>query len=511
MFCRLDVRSLRRRSWDDHGIHTAWLAVADVRGRTPRPRRYQTRGVDPEVMSQPTVSTVGADAAEDQSASRSSVLLRLDAAIDRRVLVSGALPPAGRDLDLIVRVRERKTAREVLARMGFLPRGGRAVPVRRLTEQWARFVGCDVDVVDLNPAERWRLTRPALTQLFEDALPVGDLEHVARPSPAHSLLLLARRLAGDGALNSKRLARIPDLLRLDPDAWQRAAALASDWRVDEALSRLRDGWLRGDDDVRITRARSIARRAVSTSPRSLVASALAEASARRPRDPKIVAVSGLDGSGKSTQVLALRRTLESLGVDVQVEWKPLGHNASVRLLRRIVKRVVAKARGMQTSDLDALKVPGRSLVAGPEPTLLRRQNRVLTQIWATMVAVASATHFRFVTLRSLGTGRVILFDRYALDTVAQLRFFYGEQRAFAVQRHLVRAICPKPMFAVLLEIPGTVALARKPEQYDLAQLEAQARLLHEESGRFRVHAIAGTRPTEEICEEVARKVWSGLR
>jgi thymidylate kinase len=166
---------------------------------------------------------------------------------------------------------------------------------------------------------------------------------------------------------------------------------------------------------------------------------------------------------------------------------------------------------MKTSDLDALKVPGRSLVAGPQPVLLRRQNVLLTHVWATIVAVASATHYRYVTLRSLGTGRVILFDRYALDTVAQLRFFYGERRAFAVQRRLVRTICPKPMIAVLLEIPGAVALARKPEQYDLAQLEAQARLLHDESARLGAHAIAGTRPAEEICEEVARSVWSGLR
>ena len=462
-------------------------------------------------MNQTVVSTRGADAAEDQSVPPASLLTRLDACIDRRVLVSGALPPAGRDLDLIARVREREIAGEVLAHMGFLRRGRAAVPARRLTEQWARFVGCDVEIVDLNPAERWGLTDTALARLFEDALPVRDLEHIARPSPAHSLLLLARRLAADGVLNSKRLARIPDLLRLDPDAWQRAAVLAGDWRADEALRRLRGGWTRDADQVSFPRARNIARNVASMSSRSLFTKVLAETNARRPRAPKIVAFSGLDGSGKSTQVLALRRTLESLRVEVGVEWKPLGHNASVRLLRKIVKRVVAKARGMQTSDLDALKVPGRSLVAGPEPALLRRQNVLLTHVWASLVAVASAAYYRYTALRSWGSGRVILFDRYALDTVAQLRFFYGEEHAFAVQRRLVRAICPKPMFAVLLEIPGAVALARKPEQYDLSQLEAQARLLHEESTRLGVHAIAGTRPTEEICEEVARNVWSGLR
>jgi thymidylate kinase len=464
-------------------------------------------------MRQSGIGTRDDDASSEEggSAPRSSFLAAIDASIDRRVLISGSVPPEGRDVDLILRVREREIAREALVRMGFVSRGRAAVPVRRLTEQWARFVGCDVEIVDLNPAERWGLTQPALNRLFEDAAPVDDLQHVARPSAPHSLLLLARRLASDGVLTSKRLARIPEALRRDPDAWARAAALAGEWGADETLSRLRDGWIRGAEQVTYPRAKNIASRIASMSARSLLANVRVEANVRRPRAPKVVAFSGLDGSGKSTQVLALKRTLEALGVEAVVEWKPLGHNTSIRLLRRVMKTAVAKARRIEPSELDAIKVPGRSLMAGPQPALLDHQNIVLTHVWATAVGVASAAHYRSVVLRSFGTGRVVIFDRYALDTVAQLRFFYGEQHGFAVQRFLVNTICPKPMLAVLLEVPGAVALARKPEQYDLAQLEAQARLLHEESARLGVHAITAAGSAQEISEEVARNLWDRLR
>ena len=61
---------------------------------------------------------------------------------------------------------------------------------------------------------------------------------------------------------------------------------------------------------------------------------------------------------------------------VIAHWKPLGHNASVRTIRRVVKRGYARLRGWDARQLDQLKKPGRSLVAGTNPAMLGgRQNR----------------------------------------------------------------------------------------------------------------------------------------
>jgi thymidylate kinase len=440
-----------------------------------------------------------------------SPIEQLDAAFEDRALVSGSIPPLGVDLDLIVRRPEREIAASVLTAIGFVRRGPAAVPTRRRTEQWVRFRGAEVDVVDLNPAERWELPRTELSALFSEGVPIEGLTHLGRPSPAHTLLLLARRSASEGTITPKHLTRASDSLRRDPFAWDGARARARDWHAQEALERLFRASTVGLDGARSSRLTAVLGRVASTGPRSLLGGAVSELRARRPRAPKVVAFSGLDGSGKSSQVQALEETLHRLGVAAVVEWKPLGHNASVRALRRTLKRLVAVARGLPVSDLEAVKAPGRSLIAGPDPLLLRRQNPLLTEAWATLVAIASAAHYRSVVLRSMGTGRVVIFDRYALDTVAQVRFFYGEHRDFRLQRALVKAICPRPALAILLEIQGEVALARKPEQYDLPQLETQARLLHEESIRMGVHAVDGSRPLPAICEDVARAVWRSLR
>jgi thymidylate kinase len=230
-----------------------------------------------------------------------------------------------------------------------------------------------------------------------------------------------------------------------------------------------------------------------------------------PRPPTVVGLSGLDGSGKSSQVRALTSMLEQLDVAVVAEWKPLGHNASVRAVRRVVKRGYARLRGLDDRQLDQMKRPGRSLIAGANPVLLGgRQNAAVTHIWSTMVCLASAGHYRMVTLRHAGSGRLIVFDRYALDTTAQLRFFYGSEHRFVVQRALIRSLCPTPLGAWLLDVPGEVALARKPEQYDLPQLKQQEDLLRQEAARLGVTRLDGTRPMPELTQHIATQIWARI-
>jgi thymidylate kinase len=181
-------------------------------------------------------------------------------------------------------------------------------------------------------------------------------------------------------------------------------------------------------------------------------------------------------------------------------------------VRRLLKRAYAARRGLDAEQLDQMKRPGRSLIAGANPALLGgRQNAALTHAWATVVCLASAGHYRMVALRHAGSGRLIVFDRFALDTTAQLRFFYGPEHRFGLQRALIRALCPAPIGAYLLDVPGEVALARKPEQYDLPQLKQQEALLREEAGRLGVQRLDGTRPMAELCQHIATEVWEQMK
>jgi thymidylate kinase len=440
-----------------------------------------------------------------------TVVSAIDEVLDSTVIVTGALPPDGRDLDLLVSDEQGRRLPEILAAKGFLARGRKVAPRRLVTQQWVRIEGSSALAVDLNPISRWQLPGQEQEALAAEAVPIVGLEHFARPSAHHVILIMARRL-GAGTLSARRLEKLRTAVEQDPRAWQRAGQRASAWGVTGALPVLRRLSEGGAWPTRSERARAVLEVTRSAGLAGTVSKTARRLSAATPVRPQVVGFSGLDGSGKSSQVRALLSTLEQLDVAVVAHWKPLGHNASIRTVRRVVKRTYAAARGWDAGQLDRSKQPGRSLVAGTNPALLGgRQNSLLTHAWATIVCLVSAGHYRMVALRYSGSGRLIVFDRFALDTTAQLRFFYGPEHDFGLQRALIRTICPTPIAAWLLEVPGEVALARKQEQYDLAQLKEQEGLLHEEAERLGVTRLDGTRPTAELSEYIATEVWERMK
>jgi thymidylate kinase len=439
-----------------------------------------------------------------------SVVAAIDEAAGEDVIVTGALPPQGRDLDLLVGEEQARRLAQVLAGRGFLPRGRKVAPRRSVSKQWVLIEGCSALAVDLNPVRRWRLPAEEQRALLADAVPIEGFRHLVRPSPHHMILIMARRLA-TGGLSAGRLGKLAAAIEADPLAWERAQQRAGDWGVRTALLtlwRMHEG---GPPPTGAERARALAEVTRAAGVSGAAARAGGKLAAAMPQRARVVGFSGLDGSGKSSQVRALTSLLEQLDVAVVAEWKPLGHNASIRATRRVIKRAYARLRGLDARQLDQLKKPGRSLIAGANPALLGgRQNAALTHIWSTLVCLASAGHYRMVTLRHAGSGRLIIFDRFALDTTAQLRFFYGSEHRFALQRALVRILCPSPIAAWLLDVPGEVALARKPEQYDLPQLKKQEMLLRQEAARLGVTRLDGTRPMPELTEHIASQIWERI-
>jgi hypothetical protein len=75
---------------------------------------------------------------------------------------------------------------------------------------------------------------------------------------------------------------------------------------------------------------------------------------------------------------------------------------------------------------------------------------------------------------------------------------------------MVRMLSPRPVRSFWMAVPPATALERKAEQYNLDQLTLQNRLYEEEHARLGARRLDGTRPREELCDEIAREVWSAL-
>jgi len=413
--------------------------------------------------------------------STQSVAALVDRAATGPVVIVGSLPPEARDLDLLVRPDEEAAITRALRGAGFVAEG----------ETWARFADCTATEVELLPTRGWDLAAAGLESLFAGSLPLPGFERLAAPAPHHRVLIGATRLVGrSGYLAPRHRARVLATTTEHPEAWARARARAEEWKAADGLARL---------------SRALAGEAPRLSGRVPAALRRVRATLR----PQVIALSGIDGSGKSLQARALAETLDRLGRPAGVVWTPLANEAWLDRLAQPVKRVLSLAPGLRPPP--AIADPGRREMASNPGRVLRHRSRTLTSVWATIVAVANAWSLGRSVLAHAWAGRVVVADRYHLDSAVRMRFLYDESRSFGLLRRLTGAISPTPRLSFFLDVEPATSLARKDDGWSLEELAVQARLYREEHGRFAAERLDGSRPSEELCSHIAERVWRALR
>ncbi len=401
----------------------------------------------------------------------------IDAAAPTRVLVVGSLPPVGRDYDLFVRDSDRAAIVAALGARGFEPVGHR----------WVRFEPGDLDVVELITPADWGLSDHETEALFTQATPLDRRARLCVPAPAHQLLILARALPRTpGLLRPKHRDLVQDALAQAPDAWIQAGARAAEWRVERRL--------------RALRSRSARPQVAGWPPQYL----------RRPRRGAVIALSGLDGAGKSTQAEALRVSLSKLGFEATVIWAPIGSTPSLRRFAAVVKRSLARLPVGPLAHADRGSADRRLLSQTHDGVPVGgRRRRFAALLWATVIALVNAASYRRSGLGASIGGRIIIYDRYVLDSIVDLRFSYAPQGRLRFQEALLRLLAPAPRCAFLLEADVETAHARKPD-WSIAQTRERALLYRCAYEPLRVWPVDAERPVGEISREIVRAVLDAI-
>ena len=400
----------------------------------------------------------------------------IEATAAGRVLVVGSLPPVGRDWDLFVHDSDRAVIEARLRAAGF-------VPVHR---RWVRPSNDAPDVVELLDRAGWRLPGQEVQRLFEDAMSLAGHTRLCVPSPADRLLILARKLPRTpGFLEPKHRERIRAALSEDPDAFVRARERAPGWQVGRELSRLEARYARGPRVPRLLYP-------------------------RRPRRGAVIAFSGLDGAGKSTQAHALRASLAALGYESEVIWAPIGQNPSLRRLASAVKHAashlpvgpLAGVRGEAVeSHLLSRTEPGTPAF-GPS-------RKLASGVWSTLTTLANGLALRVAAHGTRTRGRIAIYDRYVLDTVVDLRFRYAPEARLRFQEALISALVPTPQGAYLLDVSPEVAHQRKPD-WSLDQTRLRAELYRREHAPLGVRLLDAGRAVDDLGREILQDVLDSL-
>lgn len=164
--------------------------------------------------------------------------------------------------------------------------------------------------------------------------------------------------------------------------------------------------------------------------------------------PILVSFSGVDGSGKSTQIDNLRSMIDALGMrsDLLAFWDNVV--VGTRYREGFVHKVYGSEKG----------------IGAPDKPVNRRDKNVRKWYLSLIrhgLYLMDAIHLRMVVGRARRSGAdVLIMDRYIYDEFANLPLENALTRAFI---RLVNALIPRPDIAYLLDADPEAARARKPE------------------------------------------------
>jgi len=220
----------------------------------------------------------------------------------------------------------------------------------------------------------------------------------------------------------------------------------------------------------------------------------------------LITFSGIDGSGKSTQIEKLRQHLQAQNVSVRILtfWDDVALFSSMRsgFSRKVLQsdgQVGSPDKPANRNDKNSHAWPllaGRSVLHLFDVLRLRKITR---------------------QARNAENASVVIFDRYMYDQLAALPMQHWLVRAFA---RIVLSVTPKPDIAYLLDAVPEEARARKPEypigfmrQYrnSYLQLREFTPLILIASGdQEDVHAAIVARLTETVGEAPVTQVDSAV-
>lgn len=170
---------------------------------------------------------------------------------------------------------------------------------------------------------------------------------------------------------------------------------------------------------------------------------------RPPARRLVVAVSGVDGSGKTTLRAGVTASLQRCGIPVSTVWvRPgMGIGWLVTVAARVKRLLGQNAR------------PGIRSVATADGVPLRSRTGAVGWIWVMLVV---GSFLRGVWRQHRVASGIVVYDRHLVDALATLDFAYAGVH-LQVAHRLIRALLPPADVTIYLDVPVEVSVARKPD------------------------------------------------
>ena len=199
----------------------------------------------------------------------------------------------------------------------------------------------------------------------------------------------------------------------------------------------------------------------------------------------LIALSGVDGSGKSTQACALRDALAAGHVRSRIVWTRIGDTPLLHLLHAARTRYAQSAR---TITRRTFRRTGWRLV-----------------LWAIVASADYAAWLQYVRWR-LWRGDVVIADRYLCDFEVELGMrLRNEPHLAALLLRVLRSLAPTPQRAYLLQIDPALSRNRTTES-DGGDLDPAAMQRRYDAliRRYGLRACDASQPLHDLATELVQ-------
>jgi thymidylate kinase len=205
----------------------------------------------------------------------------------------------------------------------------------------------------------------------------------------------------------------------------------------------------------------------------------------------LISFSGIDGSGKTTQVKLLQNRLRENGIEtfkMWSRWRPLLSFPLLEILRRSGRVIVQKADFLTIVEF---RVP---------------KNESIASLWVFATQLENLLKTSLKVILPLTLGRAVVCDRYVLDLLVDgMSDLHDPPSRMRFGFRLLRLL-PRPDFAFLVDIDAEVAYARKPDLPSVSHNLARIQQYHALYNQVGVKIIDGRNPPEMIHRDVWTRV-----
>lgn len=214
-------------------------------------------------------------------------------------------------------------------------------------------------------------------------------------------------------------------------------------------------------------------------------------SGANPQPGMLVALSGIDGSGKSTQAQALDEALTISDATHKVIWSRPGCSPFYRRLSGLTGRMADGTAGNEPRT-EARPAPGGRL------------GRIA---WTALNVLDLAWLYNWEVRRRTLVGNIVVCDRYIADAEVEILSRLREDDRLARRlTGLLAVLAPKPDAGFLLDTPPDTAADRSADPESADALAKQRALYRSLAERRRLRVLAGNADAEKTAETIVNSV-----